>query len=227
VSILMIVEVMDWAPHTLTHREYAVLLVLAEDCRDNTRETWRSVASPDVLRRARVGRAQMYVVLGQLIAKGALERSVGAAPGRRAKYRIPRLTPLNVSAEPGHVTCQQNRDIDVSAEPRHVKGQRVSRTETNVSADPRPLPFSPSETLIPPELPPVPEQVLIQRAGSSGPGPAADQDQHLEEDQERQHLNGHEALRRLAARQAAEAKAERALRLAFSSTAALTGTDGP
>jgi hypothetical protein len=221
VSILLIVEVMDWAPATLTHREHKVLIVLAEDCRDEARETWRSVASPDVLRRARVTRTEMYAVLKQLIDKKALERSVAAAPGRRAKYRIPRLTPLNVSAETGHVTCQEKPDIDVSAEPGHVRRQRVRENQTNVSAKTRPLPFNSSEDLSPPELPPAPEQVLIQGAGSSGPGSAASQDQHLEEDQ---HLNGQEALRRLALRQVAEAKAER---LAFSSTAAPTGTDGP
>lgn len=156
-SILLIVEVMDWAPPALTHREYAVLLVLAEDCRDETRTTWRSVASPDVLRRARLSRTQMFMVLAALIEKGALERSVASAPGRRAKYQIPPLAPLG--------TCPVNRDMDASRKPGRVTGERVPVSGTNASRKPGPRPFNPSETPIPPELPLDPSRVLTQRAG--------------------------------------------------------------
>jgi hypothetical protein len=213
VSILLIVEVMDWAPATLTHREHKVLMVLAEDCRDETRQTWRAIDSPDMLRRARLARWEMYAVIKALIEKQCLERSVAAAPGRRAKYRILHLAPLqDVAADPRHVTRQGNPDIDVSG----ISRQRVGDFPTDASGKSRRRPFIPSD---PPELPPDPEQVLTQRAGGNGLGPG--QDQQREEDQH-QHLNGQEALRRLAARQAAEA---RTLRLAFSSTAP-TGTDG-
>jgi hypothetical protein len=80
----------------------------------------------------------MFMVLAALIGKGALERSVASAPGRRAKYRIPPLAPL--ATRPGI------RDMDMSLEPG-------------------PRPFNPSETPTPPELPPDPTRVLTQRAG--------------------------------------------------------------
>jgi hypothetical protein len=181
VSILLIVEVMDWAPPTLTHREHAVLLVLAEDCRNSTRETWRSVASPDVLRRARLSRTQMYVVLAALIGKGALERSVASAPGRRAKYQIPPLAPL--------ATGPVNRDVDVSPEPGHVAPSLVPVSGTNASREPGPRPFNPSETPTPPELPPDPHKVLTQRAGR-GTAEANGEDTHTREgtEQKRQRL---------------------------------------
>lgn len=68
------VEVLDYAPTTLTHREKLALAVLADDARDSTRITWSSVESEKILRRAQVSRAQIYAVIKALIAKDCLKR---------------------------------------------------------------------------------------------------------------------------------------------------------
>jgi len=98
-SIRLVVEAMDYAPATLTQREHKVLIVLAEDCRDETRTTWHAPDSPEMLRRARVCRSEMFAVLASLIEKGALERAMPGGNGRRAKYRIPELCPGNPDTE--------------------------------------------------------------------------------------------------------------------------------
>jgi hypothetical protein len=82
------VEVLDYAPTTLTHREKLALAVLADDARDSTRITWSSVESEKILRRAKVSRPQMYEVIKALTAKGVLEKVTAGQKNGTAKYRI-------------------------------------------------------------------------------------------------------------------------------------------
>lgn len=82
------VEVLDYAPTTLTHREKLALAVLADDARDTTRITWSSVESEKILRRAQVSRPQIYEVLKALVKKGVLEKVTAGQKNGTAKYRI-------------------------------------------------------------------------------------------------------------------------------------------
>lgn len=82
------VEVLDYAPTTLTHREKLALSVLADDARDSTRVTWSSVESEKILRRAQVSRPQMYEVLKALVKKSVLEKVSAGQKNGTAKYRI-------------------------------------------------------------------------------------------------------------------------------------------
>ncbi|MEU1141825.1 hypothetical protein ABZ392_33955 [Streptomyces sp. NPDC005885] len=82
------VEVLDYAPTTLTHREKLALAVLADDARDSTRITWSSVESEKTLRRAQVSRPQMYEVIKALVNKGVLEKVTAGQKNGTAKYRI-------------------------------------------------------------------------------------------------------------------------------------------
>ena len=91
-AIKLVTEVMDWAP-PLTHREHKVLIILAENARLPSRETWDSVESPRILRRAQLTARQMHGVLTALVAKGCLNRSVAGGRNHRAKYTIASLAP--------------------------------------------------------------------------------------------------------------------------------------
>ncbi|MGW3442217.1 hypothetical protein [Streptomyces sp. NPDC001076] len=82
------VEVLDYAPTTLTHREKLALAVLADDARDTTRVTWSSVESEKILRRAQVSRPQIYELIKALIKKGCLEKVAAGQKNGTAKYRI-------------------------------------------------------------------------------------------------------------------------------------------
>ncbi|WP_267244392.1 hypothetical protein [Streptomyces sp. PR69] len=82
------VEVLDYAPTTLTHREKLALAVLADDARDSTRITWSSVESEKILRRAQVSRPQIYEVIKALVKKGVLEKVTAGQKNGTAKYRI-------------------------------------------------------------------------------------------------------------------------------------------
>ncbi|MFE6284394.1 hypothetical protein [Streptomyces sp. NPDC057877] len=82
------VEVLDYAPTTLTHREKLALSVLADDARDSTRITWSSVESEKILRRAQVSRPQIYEVIKALVKKGVLEKVTAGQKNGTAKYRI-------------------------------------------------------------------------------------------------------------------------------------------
>jgi hypothetical protein len=85
----LIVEVLTSAPEALTHREKLLLVVLAEDANDTTRITWNSVERPEVLRGAKLSRAQLYAVLKSLAAKGVLEKLSSGQKNGTAKYKIP------------------------------------------------------------------------------------------------------------------------------------------
>jgi hypothetical protein len=89
-AIKLVTEVMDWAP-PLTHREHKVLMILAENARLSTRQTWDSVESPRLLRRAQLTRSQMYAVIAELVKKGCLDKPVWGGRNHRAKYRIAHL----------------------------------------------------------------------------------------------------------------------------------------
>jgi hypothetical protein len=92
-AIKLVTEVMDWAPATLTHREHKVLIILAENARLPSRQTWDSVESPRILRQAQLTARQMHEVLAALVAKGCLRRPVAGGRNHRAKYAIARLAP--------------------------------------------------------------------------------------------------------------------------------------
>src|SRR5205814_10671460 len=90
-AIKLVTEVMDWAPPTLTHREHKLLIILAENARLPSRETWDSVESERILRRAQLTPRDMYKTIAALIAKGCLEKPVWGGRNHRAKYVIARL----------------------------------------------------------------------------------------------------------------------------------------
>src|SRR6266568_2776921 len=102
---------MDWAP-PLTHREHKVLIILAENARLPSRETWDSVESPRILHRARLNRREMYVVLDALVSKGCVEKVVWGGHNHRAKYRIGHLArPAGNQAQ-----CAQNQHTENQAQ---------------------------------------------------------------------------------------------------------------
>jgi hypothetical protein len=105
VGIRLIVEVLNSAPEALTHREKLLLVVLAEDANDDTRITWNSVERPEVLRGAKLSRAQLYAVLKALAAKGVLARLAAGQRNGTAKYKIAKFS------EP---QCQEIADTDAS-----------------------------------------------------------------------------------------------------------------
>ncbi|TXL91624.1 hypothetical protein [Streptomyces sp. IB2014 016-6] len=119
------VEVLDYAPETLTHREKLFLAVLADDARDTTRVTWSSVESPKTLRRGKVSRAQVYEVIKALISKGCLERVTAGQKNGTAKYRI---LPLQ---------CPEIPDADTSAQrPDSADTDAESQRPENADTDP-------------------------------------------------------------------------------------------
>jgi hypothetical protein len=183
VSILLIVEVMDWAPMTLTHREHKVLMILAEDCRDSTRETFRQIDSPDMLRRVRLTRHQMYAVIKALIGKKCLERSVAGGFGHRAKYKILPLVGLHSvgesptqDEEPDEELCQVFPDTAVSGKTERSVGENGELCQEIPDAYPSTLQY-------PPRTSPVKVDLDLTGTGSNGPG--QDQNRHQkEEDQD-------------------------------------------
>ncbi|MFE9906454.1 hypothetical protein [Streptomyces achromogenes] len=110
------VEVLDYAPTTLTHREKLALAVLADDARDSTRITWSSVESAKILRRAQVSRAQMYAVIKALVAKGVLEKVAAGQKNGTAKYRILPLQRPELPDTDDESQCPGTPDTD---EPQH------------------------------------------------------------------------------------------------------------
>ncbi|MBK3563191.1 MULTISPECIES: hypothetical protein [unclassified Streptomyces] len=114
------VEVLDYAPTTLTHREKLALSVLADDARDSTRITWSSVESEKILRRAQVTRPQLYEVIKALVKKGVLEKVTAGQKNGTAKYRIlPLQCPVIPDAEAteDHAQGPDSADTDGSHRP--------------------------------------------------------------------------------------------------------------
>lgn len=131
-GIRLFVEVLDYAPPTLTHREKLFLAVLAEDARDTTRTTWSSVQSPKILHRGDVSRTQAYEVIKALVAKGALERVSAGQKNTTAKYRIPPLAP---SQSP------ENRDAETPSQ--SPDSQDTDESQSPGTPDPEPVLESP------------------------------------------------------------------------------------
>lgn len=95
VGIRLFVEVLDYAPDTLTWRERHALSVLAENANDATRECWPGIEDdPVIAHRMRLpGRSSRYEVMKALREKRALEGVSAGRRGHRAVYRIPFLGP--------------------------------------------------------------------------------------------------------------------------------------
>ncbi|WP_405676856.1 hypothetical protein OG292_19655 [Streptomyces sp. NBC_01511] len=134
------VEVLDYAPETLTHREKLFLAVLADDARDTTRITWSSVESPKTLRRGKVSRAQVYEVIKALISKGCLERISAGQKNGTAKYRI---LPLQSPEIPDADTSAQGPDSADTDDPQSqgfpdtdAESQRPENADTDPSQRP-------------------------------------------------------------------------------------------
>lgn len=99
-GIKLIVEIMDhWQDAGLTAGERADLLVLAENAKDSTRETFGPVHEDYILKRVGKKAAAWRVAISALKAKGVLEyatrdgREMSGQPGRHAVYRFPVLCP--------------------------------------------------------------------------------------------------------------------------------------
>ncbi|MFD0146187.1 MULTISPECIES: hypothetical protein [unclassified Streptomyces] len=139
-GIRLIVDVLDNAPASLTHREAYVLVALAEDANDETRTTWNSVQRPAMLRRARVSRSQMYVVLKSLVANGALEKVAAGQKNGTAKYRLPAYPAATQSPEPRdtEVPAQRPdpRDTDAPQRPGSADTDTTAQSPATRDADP-------------------------------------------------------------------------------------------
>lgn len=108
-GIRLYVEVLDYAPTTLTHREKLLLSVLAEDANDSTRRTRSSVESPKLLRQAQVSRSQLYAVIKRLIEKGALKKVGSGQKNSAAKYEICHLAPpVQTTSWCGDIDCDED-----------------------------------------------------------------------------------------------------------------------
>jgi hypothetical protein len=100
VGIGLITEVLAWAPGALGPSERMVLIVIAEDARDATRESWalrreelgaRAGLKPDALQKAfqRLAKAGLEVRVPLKIDKHG--RPVYAYEGKKCTYRVPEL----------------------------------------------------------------------------------------------------------------------------------------
>jgi hypothetical protein len=109
---------MDHAPTTLSHREWRLLSVLAEEANDDTGLTWGSVQSPTVLRRAGLSRTQLYEVLRRLLEEKALEKVTVGQRNATAKYRILPQCPVQRNSEEP-VQSPEDRDTERPQCPAH------------------------------------------------------------------------------------------------------------
>lgn len=138
-GIRLIVEVLSSAPEALTHREKLLLVVLAEDANDDTRITWNSVERPEVLRGAKLSRAQLYAVLKSLIAKGALEKLAAGQRNGTAKYKICKFPesqcPQIPDTEPPSQS-PENADTDSSQRPSSADTEPNRQCQENADTEP-------------------------------------------------------------------------------------------
>ncbi|NED31037.1 hypothetical protein [Streptomyces sp. SID8499] len=172
-GIRLIVEVLTSAPEALTHREKLLLVVLAEDANDDTRVTWNSVERPEVLRGAKLSRAQLYAVLKSLIAKGALEKLAAGQKNGTAKYKIAKFpesqclgiadtdTPPQGPETPDTETAQRPSSPDTEA-----NGQRQENADTEPSQCQGIRDVSVRESLTPTPLDPSTTTPLASKRGS-------------------------------------------------------------
>jgi hypothetical protein len=133
VGLRLYVEVLDFAPTTLTHREKLALAVLAEDAPDKTRVTWSSVEDPKILRRAKVTRPQMYEVLKALIAKGVLKKVSAGQKHAVAKYEVLPLAPAQGPEIPD--TDQPSQRPDSADTDEESQGQENPDTDGSQHPD--------------------------------------------------------------------------------------------
>jgi hypothetical protein len=143
-SIKLIVEVMDHAPTTLTHREKLLLVVLAEDANDKTRQTWNSVERPEILRRAKLTRQQLYEVIRSLIAKNVLKRVSAGQKHATAKYMILPLAPQcpEIPDTEPEVQSPENPDTETAQCPE-IRDLSVRESRTPTPQPPHTHPPSP------------------------------------------------------------------------------------
>lgn len=138
-GIRLIVEVLTSAPEALTHREKLLLVVLAEDANDDTRITWNSVERPEVLRGAKLSRAQLYAVIKSLIAKGALEKLAAGQKNGAAKYKISKLPDSQCQGIPDTEPPSQspgNADTDTPQRPGSADTDADSQCQGNADTEP-------------------------------------------------------------------------------------------
>ncbi|MFD8596991.1 hypothetical protein ACFV1L_18515 [Kitasatospora sp. NPDC059646] len=182
-GIRLIVEVMDHAPSTLTHREAWVLAVLAEDANDGTRICWPGIEDdPETVRRMRIpSRSSRYDVLRALKAKGALEAVETGRRGRRAVYRIPTFAVLAQAGQgpdPQDATDPQGPDFPDANSPsgsgfsgRYEAPQGPDSQDANPSLGPDLTPIASGK---PGPLPLTPLKRENSPAPRATPAPAAD-----------------------------------------------------
>lgn len=129
------VEVLDYAPTTLTHREKLFLSVLADDARDTTRITWSSVESPKNLRRGKLTRPQVYEVIKSLIAKGCLEKISAGQKNGTAKYRILPLQCPEIPDVDDENQGPDSADTDDAQGPQNLDADPGSQRPGNADTD--------------------------------------------------------------------------------------------
>ncbi|MER7807877.1 hypothetical protein [Streptomyces sp900116325] len=137
------VEVLDYAPTTLTHREKLFLSVLADDARDTTRITWSSVESPKNLRRGKLTRPQVYEVIKSLIAKGCVEKVSAGQKNGTAKYRILLLQCPEIPDADDENQGPDSADTDGAQGPQNPDAARGSQRPGSADTDQSQRPETP------------------------------------------------------------------------------------
>lgn len=107
-AISLVVEVLDHAPRELTQAELVVLVVLAEQAREATRECWPGMEL--ICHRSRLQEDSVRKVFQRLAARGLEVRvpvgksksgqPIYAHHGTRTLYRIPRFAPPTQNSQP-------------------------------------------------------------------------------------------------------------------------------
>lgn len=133
------VEVLNGAPEALTHREKLLLVVLAEDANDDTRVTWNSVERPEVLRGAKLSRAQLYAVLKSLASKGALVKLAAGQKNGAAKYKISKFSEPQCQGIPDTEPPSQSQgtpDADAPQSPSSADTEPNGQCQENADTEP-------------------------------------------------------------------------------------------
>jgi hypothetical protein len=172
VGIKMIVEILDhWQDWGLTAGERDDLIVVAEQARDETRETRSPVHAPYILKRAGKSAASWRNALGKLMKKKVLEhavengRKITGHEGQAARYRIPQLCPngkhdgyqgqcKRVTSEMTHSPSEGHPTDDALGQEGHLTDARGSSekcAEGHLRDDPYPssIPQPPSSLSLP------------------------------------------------------------------------------
>lgn len=123
----LILDVLDHAPEDLTSAELVVLLVLAENGRDSTREafpgmdvlTRRSRLSPDGVRKALQRLAKRGLEVRVAIGEDRLGRPVYSFPGRQTTYRLPAFERRDAGTAKGGTDVPPNGGTLVPPKPKN------------------------------------------------------------------------------------------------------------